>query len=216
MTFVLKQFPIGPMQNFCYLIGDEKTKKAFVVDPAWAPEKIVETVKKEGFTLAGLIVSHAHYDHTNAIDVLLDNFDIPVYAQKEEVAYARAGHSIVGRLGATVKALDGEETVQLGETALRFIPTPGHTPGSQCVQVGHNLITGDTLFIGGCGRSDLPGGDPEKLFQSLQKIAKLPSELVVCPGHDYGVKQTRSLGDEKKDNPYLQTQTSGQFLEAMD
>jgi glyoxylase-like metal-dependent hydrolase (beta-lactamase superfamily II) len=205
LTQVIKRFDIGPMQNFFYLIGDTKTKQALIVDPAWDPDFIVKTVAAEGFTLNGFVVSHAHYDHTNAIDVLLQKLDVPVYAHKDEVPYAKSGNGIVGDLGDTVKPTTDGQVLELGETKLTFVHTPGHTPGSQCVQVGDCLITGDTLFIGGCGRSDLPGGEPERLFQSLSKIAKLPSSLRVCPGHDYGDVPERTLGEELKVNPYLRT-----------
>lgn len=215
MTFSLKQFEIGPMQNFCYLIGDDRTKQALVVDPAWDKQKILMTVKESGLRLAGLVVSHAHFDHTNAIEDLLNDVDVPVYVQQKEVDYAKSGSTIVGRLGRTVKPLSGEHEISLGETVIRFLPTPGHTPGSQCLLVGNSLITGDTLFIGGCGRSDLPGGNAAALFESLQKIAKLPSETQICPGHDYGVAQQRSLGEEKKDNPYLRMRDVNEFLHAV-
>lgn len=203
------------MQNFCYLIGDEKTKQAFVVDPAWAPETIVKTVEKEGLALKGLLVSHAHYDHTNAIEELLEQFDIPVYANKAEIEYAKSGNAIVGRLGKTVQPLNGGDKISLGETEIEFLHTPGHTPGSQCIRVGNNLVTGDTLFIGGCGRSDLPGGNPIDLFRSLHKISKMPADLQLCPGHDYGAVRRRSLGEEAKENPYLNLESEKEFLNAV-
>ncbi len=213
MSFTLKQFEIGPMQNFCYLIGDHKSKQAFVVDPAWNPEEILSTVEKEGFRLAGFLISHAHYDHTNAIEDLLDKVDVPVYANKAEMDYAKSGNSIVGSLGRTAKTTNAEESLQLGETEIKVLHTPGHTPGSQCFQVGDYLITGDTLFIGGCGRSDLPGGNPATLFKSLQKIARLPTQLTICPGHDYGSVKQRTLGEEKGENPYLQMTDEKTFIQ---
>lgn len=203
------------MQNFGYLIGDEKTKQAFIVDPAWSPAKILSIVEKEGFKLAGLLVSHAHFDHTNAIEDLLALVDVPVYAQADEVPYAKSGNKIVGNLGSTLKPIDGEQTLKLGETEVKFLHTPGHTPGSQCIIVGDNLITGDTLFIGGCGRSDMPGGNPSLLFDSLKKIASLPSNLQICPGHDYGNVRQKLLGNEVKDNPYLGLKEKHQFIEAV-
>jgi glyoxylase-like metal-dependent hydrolase (beta-lactamase superfamily II) len=212
---VLKRFNVGPMQNFCYMIGDEKTKQALVLDPAWAPDTITGMVEKNGFKLSGLIVSHAHYDHTNAIEILLQKFDVPVYAQKEEVEYAKTGNAIVGDLGDTAKKMNDGDVITLGETTLRLIHTPGHTPGSQCIEVANTLLTGDTLFIGGCGRSDLPGGNPELLFKSLGKIAKLRPDVRVCPGHDYGEVPERTLGEELKLNPYLRMNDESQFLEAM-
>ncbi|MCG3206030.1 MAG: putative polyketide biosynthesis zinc-dependent hydrolase PksB [Elusimicrobia bacterium] len=202
------------MQNFGYLIGDEKTKQALIVDPAWDPTLIMNTVSEAGFKLAGLVVTHAHYDHVNAIEILLKKLDIPVYANKNEIPYAKAGHSIVGSLGRTVKALDNEQDLQLGETSIYFFHTPGHTPGSQCLRVGDQLITGDTLFVGGCGRSDLPGGDPVVLFHTLEKLARLPRQLEICPGHDYGDQPRRLLQDELELNPYLRFKDARSFVEA--
>jgi len=212
---VIKQFEIGPMQNFCYLIGDEKTKKAAIVDPAWAPEKLLSIVEEEGFKLAAFLVSHAHYDHTNAIEALLERVDVPVYAHKEEIEYAHEGNAIVGDLGRTAQGTSDGQTLELGDTVIRFIHTPGHTPGSQCFSIGNHLITGDTLFIGGCGRSDLPGGDPVKLFESLQKLGRLPAETEICPGHDYGAVRKRSLAEERAGNPYLQMKNVQLFLKAV-
>ena len=203
------------MQNFSYLIGDDKTKQAFVVDPAWEPDTIIKTVNQAGFKLAGMIVSHAHFDHTNAIEALLEKFDVPVYANRAEIPFAKSGNAIVGKLGKTVQPVDGGDKIRLGETELTFLHTPGHTPGSQCVLVGNHLVTGDTLFVGGCGRSDLPGGDAATLFESLKKISKLPASTEICPGHDYGVVPTRNLREEIEDNPYLQMKDTKQFISAV-
>lgn len=215
MTFVLKQFEIGPMQNFGYLIGDEKSKQALIVDPAWDPAKLEDLLKKEGYALAGLAITHAHYDHVNAIEVLLYKFDVPVYANKNEIGYAKSGNSIVGDLGRTAKGMDGGDTIKLGDTSIELLHTPGHTPGSQCLRVGNHLITGDTLFMGGCGRTDLPGGDPALLFKSLKRIAALPADLEVCPGHDYGDAPRRRLADEIKINPYLRLSDEDSFVDAV-
>lgn len=215
MSLILHQFEIGPMQNFGYLIGDSKTKEAFVVDPAWSPQRIQNEAQSKDLTIKGMIITHAHYDHTNAVEDLLDLIDVPVYAHADEIMYSKSGVSIVGSLGRTAKPLQGGDKIKCGETELEFLHTPGHTPGSQCVRVGSYLITGDTLFVGGCGRSDLPGGDPATLFKSLQKIASLPPDLEICPGHDYGEARSRKLKDEKFENPYLQMKSENDFLSAV-
>lgn len=213
---MIKQFEIGPMKNFSYLIGDESTKKAFVVDPAWDPDGIVKNLRAGGFTLAGLLVTHAHYDHTNAILDLLKIHDVPVYANKHEVAYAASGASIVGDLGRTVKPVEGGDKIKLGETEIEFLHTPGHTPGSQCFLVNDRLVSGDTLFIDSCGRVDLPGGNPEEMYASLtQRLMALPDETLLFPGHNYARAKSSTLGDQRKSNPYLQFQSLSQFLRAM-
>ncbi len=203
------------MQNFGYMIGDEKTKQALIVDPAWDPTQMTNLLNEHGYKLAGFIVTHAHYDHVNAIEVMLYKFDVPVYANKNEVSYAKEGNSIVGDLGRTVKPVDDGETLTLGDTKLTFIHVPGHTPGSQLIQIDRHLITGDTLFIGGCGRSDLPGGNPAQLFESLRRIAKMPGDLEVCPGHDYGDAPKRLLKDEMMTNRYLTMRVESAFIDAV-
>ena len=215
MTFQVKQFDIGPMQNFGYMIADQASKTALMIDPAWEPDTILKLVEQNGWTLAGLAITHAHYDHTNAILELMKRVDVPVYANKNEVPYSKMANGIVRGLGDSVKPLEGNDTVQLGETTVTFLHTPGHTPGSQCIRVGDYLITGDTLFVGGCGRSDLPGGDATTLFKSLRKIASLPPQLTICPGHDYGEVKQRTLKDEIQANPYLQMTEDTDFLNAV-
>lgn len=203
------------MQNFGYAIADAATRQAILVDPAWQPDTLTRLIEENGWTLAGLAITHAHYDHTNAIESLLERFDVPVYANPAEILYAKSGASIVGSLGRTAKPTDGGETVRLGDSEIRFLHTPGHTPGSQCIQAGNDLLTGDTLFIGGCGRSDLPGGDPATLFRTLQRISHMPPELTVWPGHDYGIAPSRRLNEEKADNPYLQMGDENEFLNSI-
>lgn len=215
MSFKLEQIEIGPMKNFLYLIIDEPTQKTLIVDPAWDFRGIKSVIEQHSLLVCGMVVTHAHYDHTNAITELLSLYDVPVYANQNEIPYSQSSNGIVGDLGNTVKAVSSEETLRLGETLVKFLHTPGHTPGSQCVLVGSKLITGDTLFIGGCGRTDLPGGDPLQLHKSLQQLAHMPSELVICPGHDYGTSPTRSLVDEIQHNPYLQMSNEAQFLNAV-
>lgn len=215
MSLDVKQFEIGPMQNFCYLIADAASKEALVVDPAWAPQKIKEMAESNGYRIKGLVVTHAHFDHTNAIEEILKDLDVPVYANRAEIPYAKSGLSIVGSLGKTVRPMDGGEKVKLGESEIQFLHTPGHTPGSQCVLAENQLITGDTLFIGGCGRSDLPGGDPVLLYQSLRKISSLPEDLEVCPGHDYGQTRRRKLKEELAENPYLKMKDENTFIHSV-
>lgn len=215
MALILKSFDVGPMQNVGYLIGDDMSKKAILVDPAWEADTFLRMAEEAGLTVAGLAVTHAHYDHTNAIEELLNTLDVPVYANRNEVPYAKSGSSIVGTLGRTVRPTEGGEKISLGDVEIEFLHTPGHTPGSQCLKVGTSLLTGDTLFVGGCGRSDLPGGDAATLFRSLKKIATLPAELEVCPAHDYGDVRTRPLREELAANPYLKMRDENDFLNAV-
>lgn len=201
------------MQNFVYLVGDEKAKKAVVIDPAWEVDNIFKAAEKDGMELVGALVSHAHFDHTNGIPALLERRDMPVYAQKREVEFARAGSPLLGDLGRHIKAVEGGDKLSVGDVEIEFVHTPGHTPGSQCFRLRNCLFSGDTLFIGGCGRSDLPGGDAQELYKSLKSLSKLASSTMLYPGHDYGSVPSRPLGEEAAENPYLKLQSVQEFLQ---
>jgi glyoxylase-like metal-dependent hydrolase (beta-lactamase superfamily II) len=201
------------MQNFVYLVGDEKAKKAVVVDPAWEVDTIFKAAEKDGLELVGALVSHAHFDHTNGIPALLKRQDMPVYAHKREAEFARAGSPLLGDLGQHVKGVEGGDKLKVGDVEIEFVHTPGHTPGSQCFRVRDCLLSGDTLFVGGCGRSDLPGGDAGELYKSLKSLSKMPPSMVLYPGHDYGSVPSRALSEEAAENPYLNLESLEQFIQ---
>ncbi|MHB8419845.1 MAG: MBL fold metallo-hydrolase [Myxococcales bacterium] len=201
----------GQMANFIYLVGDRDSRECVVVDPAWDVPAILDRVDRDGMKLTGALVTHFHPDHVGGaffgasiqgLPDLAAKRPVPVYANKEEVD----GLCLVTGLSPTdFKAVESGDSVKVGGVPIQFIHTPGHTPGSQCFLVdGKRLVSGDTLFIGACGRVDLPGSDPEQMYQSLtQKLAKLPDDVVLYPGHDYGDRPSAPLGDEKRTNRYL-------------
>ena len=206
------------MANFVYLVGDARTREVFLIDPAWQIDTIFRKADEEGLKITGALVSHGHYDHCNGIEDLLKRADIPIYVNAEEVDFTRSldatGDSLFGSFPAsnTRKVRSGDR-LKIGAVELSILHTPGHTPGSQCFLVNGNLISGDTLFVRGCGRSDLPGGDPKELYESLtQKLAKLPDDTLVHPGHFYGDLPSSSMRDEKVKNPYLLCSTLNAFL----
>lgn len=204
---ILRQMEIGPMENFIYFIGDGVTKEVVIVDPAWDVDAIICVAEREDLKITGALVTHTHFDHVNGVEGLLDRFDIPVYVHRAEAEFLRevAGH---------LKKVESGAKLTIGSIEMEFIHTPGHTPGSQCFYVeSHHLVSGDTLFIRGCGRCDLPGGDPEEMYHSLtQKLMKLPDETILYPGHNYAEKQTSTMGDEKRENPFLQSTSLHHFL----
>ena len=205
-NFYLKQSEIGPMENFVYLVGDAGTREVFVVDPAWQVDTILRTAKEEDLKIVGALISHYHFDHTNGIEELLQHHDCPVYVNKKDVPYLGISHD-------NIKAVDEGHIVKAGQVEIRMVHTPGHTPGSQCFHVRGHLISGDTLFIGACGRTDLPGGDPKELYYSLtQKLAKFSDETILCPGHNYAEKSMTTMGGEKKTNPYLLCDSLQNFM----
>ena len=220
MDIYLKQLSLGPMQNYVYLIGDPLTKEAAVVDPAWNVPAILEQLKEDGYRLTHVLLSHGHYDHINGVEEIVSKTDATVGAQKselEEFIAEGVGGLVIPR--SSLKKTHSGDSVHVGELEVQMIPTPGHTPGSQCLFVkgksgrGGILVTGDTLFVGTIGRCDFPYSSPKDLFHSLGKIKKLHDETVIYPGHDYGASTSNPLGHEKKTNPYLMARTLEQFLQ---
>jgi len=217
----LKQLELGPMQNFVYLVGDPATRQCVVVDPAWEIDEIVETVAADDMTLIGALVTHTHQDHVGGsleswgmpgripgVEELLGQVAMKVYVHKAE-------REFLPGLGSDLVRVDNHDTLDVGRLRLTFLHTPGHTPGSQCFLVDGRLISGDTLFIGSCGRTDLPGSDPSQMYYSLtQRLGALPEETILFPGHNYGGASS-TIGDEKRSNPFMRFAALGDFLRAM-
>ncbi len=214
----LKQMELGPMQNFVYLVGDPATRECVVVDPAWDIDRIVATAEADGLRIVGALVTHTHQDHVGGsladwglpgripgVEDLLARVPARVYVHKAEREFLRG-------FGSDLVKVDNHDTLQVGRLTITFLHTPGHTPGSQCFLVDGRLISGDTLFIGSCGRTDLPGSDPTEMYYSLtQRLAALPDDTVLLPGHNYGGPSS-TLGREKRQNPFLRFSSLGDFL----
>lgn len=223
MSLYLKQLPLGPMQNFVYLIGDTETRQAVAVDPAWDIDAILKVLEADDMTLTGALITHFHPDHIGGdlmghhiqgpVELLERGAKIKIYVHKEEADYVPRVCSL-SRTDLTL--CEGGDELVLGAQRIRFLHTPGHTPGSQCFLVDHNLVSGDTLFIGGCGRVDLPGSDPAQLYDSLVNTLKvLPDETVLFPGHDYADRPTSTIGEEKRRNVYMRLNRLEDFLGMM-
>lgn len=198
------QIPVGRMANFAYIIADEESDEAAVIDPSWDLEKIFDALKKNGWRAKYVINTHSHFDH------VLGN------EQVAKVTGAKIVQHGASQLDKDIAVKDGD-VVQVGMIKLRVLHTPGHSKDSICLVLdGQVVFTGDTLFVGTCGRTDLPGSDPAEMHRSLSgKIAKLDEKLVVYPGHDYGTTPTSTIGQEKKFNLVLQPRTEREFLEFM-
>ncbi len=202
----LKQMEIGPMENFVYLVGSKRTREVFVVDPAWQIDTVLRTAKEEDLKIKGVLVSHYHFDHTNGIEELLEAVDCPVYVNKNDKEFLDFSHG-------NIRVVDNGHKLTLGDTQIECMHTPGHTPGSQCFLCSGHLVSGDTLFINACGRTDLPGGSAKDLYSSLtQKLMKLDDSTVLCPGHNYSDRSMVSMGEQKKTNPYLICDSLENFL----
>ena len=207
-TIILRQIELGPMQNFVYLMGCPKTREAVVIDPGWEPEKIIEALQKEDLKLKGILATHYHFDHVNGVEGLLKKHDVPFYVNEKD-AFA------LKKFESSIKKVKGEDTLQVGNISIRFLHTPGHTPGSQCFLVEDSLVSGDTLFINYCGRCDLPGGDAREMFQSLSRLRQLDHKIVLYPGHNYSDVPSATMENQKKTNPYLKCESLPLFLKAM-
>ncbi len=218
----LRQVLVGPMENFVYLIGDPQTREAMIVDPAWDIPGLLRILDEDGMKLTGALVTHYHPDHIGGdlmghripgVPELLAMRPVKIYLNKQEAPWVRR---VLGLESSDFVPVDGETTLQVGNVPVRVLHTPGHTPGSQCFLAGGNLISGDTLFIGSCGRVDLPGSNPEDLYYSLnQKLRNLPDDTVVYPGHNYAAEPSSTIAREKRANPFLRFESVADFLRAM-
>jgi len=205
-----KQLELGPMKNFIYLIGDPATKQAAIVDPGWEIPSILQTLEADGYTASRVLITHTHFDHMMGLSKLLESNEIPVHVHEAE------RDALSEEKQHLIETHKGGETIRVGDLPVSVLHTPGHTPGSTCYIVDGRLLTGDTLFIRAIGRTDLPGGDPAVMHDSLANILRpLDDSLILCPGHNYAETPTVSLGQEKQDNPFLACSDRNQFLRMM-
>jgi glyoxylase-like metal-dependent hydrolase (beta-lactamase superfamily II) len=187
---IIRQIAIGFMDNFCYIIGCENTRKALVIDPGPNVERIVSEAQKDNLEIVTIVNTHGHGDHTagNAKLKSLTGADIII-------------HELDGDRYPDADVLLGkEEVLQLGELSIEIIHTPGHTPGGICLHARGNLFTGDTLFVGDSGRTDLAGGHRPTMGKSIRRLMELPDDTVIWPGHDYGPTPSSTIGWEKRNN----------------
>ena len=198
----IEQIRIG-QDNFSYIIHCERTKKAAIVDPGFDGSTPLETITKRGLSLEYIINTHHHGDHTADNQRMKDETGARIVASSIESS----------RIGSGVDVeVENENILKIGDVEVEFLLTPGHTEGGLCLIVDNAyLITGDTMFIGDCGRCDLTGGDIEVMFISLQRIKGLPDDLVVYPGHDYGPKPHDTLGNQKVTSKVLLAKSPEEF-----
>jgi hydroxyacylglutathione hydrolase len=190
--------------NFSYIIADEITRETAVVDSSYNAGKIIRVLKAENLKLKYIINTHSHSDHTAGNQKLYSIFDAKIVAHR------------LSRINAHVTVNDGD-IIDIGSIPMKVIYTPGHTSDSICLLVDNKkLLTGDTLFVGECGRTDLPGGNSATMYKSLfHKLLKLSDDVEVYPGHDYGPKSNSTIGEEKRSNYTLETRSIQEFIEFM-
>lgn len=208
------------MVNFVYLIGDRETGEAVAVDPAYAPGELIDVLEADGMRLVGALATHYHADHIGGnlfghevagVTDLLERVSVPIHVQRAESPWVERAAGVSH--GVLVEH-DADDVVEVGDVRIRLVHTPGHTPGSQCFLVDGRLVAGDTLFLNGCGRTDLPGSDPAAMYESLMRLARLPDDTVVYPGHLYSEDPSATLGETKRWNPVLAPRSAEQWLRA--
>lgn len=197
------------MQNFIYLVGDRDTGECLIVDPAWQVDELCDLVERDGMKLTGALVTHYHPDHVGGtmfgftvegLPRLMARSPCPVHVHRAE---AHGVKVVTGLSDSDLTPHDSGDRVRVGDVEIELLHTPGHTPGSQCFRLKDALVAGDTLFLQGCGRVDLPGGDSEEMYRTLtQRLSTLPADLVLYPGHAYGGEHA-PLGTVRQTNPYL-------------
>jgi len=224
---VFRQIPMGPMANFVYLIGSRRAKTCLLVDPAWEVEQLLQLLQEEELELAGVLATHYHPDHVGGsvfglsvrgLPQLLERVQVPVHVNTHEAEGIKV---VTGLSESDLVRHESGDVIELGDVTVRLIHTPGHTPGSQCFLIERGtddaaLVSGDTLFIGACGRVDLPGGNSQQLYESLtQKLAKLPPQTILYPGHDYSDRSDSTIAQELRTNRFLRVSSLDDWMRLM-
>ena len=208
-NLIVEQIEIGPMQNFTYVIGCRRTHEVVIVDPAWDVTNLVEHINNKGYNLTAALATHYHPDHVGGsfgnnegegVAKLMEINPVKVHAHKLEVPGLK---KVTALSDSDIVSVESGDTLKVGDIEIEFLHTPGHTPGSQCFRVKNTLISGDTLFINGCGRVDLPGSNSEDMYHSMCKLCSLPDETLLLPGHNYGHVPNATMGETKQMNTYL-------------
>jgi glyoxylase-like metal-dependent hydrolase (beta-lactamase superfamily II) len=206
------------MVNFVYLIGDRATGEAVIVDPAYGVDELLGVLAADDMTPVGVLATHHHPDHVGGsmmgygiegLRALLERVDLPVHVNRHEAEWVRR---TAGVEGTELVGHDGGDVVRVGEIDIELLHTPGHTPGSQCFLVDGMLVSGDTLFLGGCGHTDLPGSDSGAMYESLQRLAALPDDTAVLPGHRYSFASAGTMAEVKKLNYVYKPSSKEQWL----
>jgi hydroxyacylglutathione hydrolase len=206
---ILEQIQIGPMENFTYLIGSRSSMEVTVVDPAWDIAGLMNLANERGYKVTSALITHYHPDHcggsfgsktVQGVAELLETNPVKSYVHKLE---AEGVKKVTGISDSDIVKVESGDKLKIGDIEVEFLHTPGHTPGSQCFRIKNTLVSGDTLFISGCGRVDLPGSNSEDMYRSIQKLASLPDETVLLPGHNYSEVPNATLAEVKRTNVHM-------------
>lgn len=198
---------LGPMENFVYLLHDHATNQAAIVDPAWDVDEMIQLARQKGIQITDILLTHSHHDHVNGVETILNNYDAQIHLLKDEARF----------WGAALEKPclhHGGDIIKVGKSEIEIMHTPGHTPGSACYHMGDDLIAGDTLFVFGCGRCDLAGGNPEQMFTTLKHMrSHLPGNTTLHPGHNYApTHPTATIESQIEGNPFLHFDNQEDFV----
>jgi hydroxyacylglutathione hydrolase len=198
------QIEVGLAQNFCEILYCPETREAAVVDPAWEADRLLREADRLGVRIATILITHTHHDHIEGVAEVVARTGAVTRVHPNEADRLR------GQAGTVVEVADRQD-IPIGRRGVRALETFGHTAGGICYLADGYVITGDVLFVGGCGRTDFPGGDTRALWESLQRLLTLPEETRIYPGHNYGAFATSTLSREALENPYLRCATFEEF-----
>lgn len=198
---------LGPMENFVYLLHDHATNQAAIVDPAWDVDEVIQLAREKDIQITDILLTHSHHDHVNGVEHILNHYDAQIHLLKDEAKF----------WGAALEKPNlhhGGDIIKVGKSEIKVLHTPGHTPGSACYHIGDDLIAGDTLFVFGCGRCDLVGGNPEQMFTTLKHMrSHLPENTLLHPGHNYAPTQpTSTIRSQIEGNPFLHFDRQEDFV----
>ncbi len=200
---IVHQIQVGNMQNFSYIVVDEDTSESIIIDPSWDLIELEMVIKENNLKIKYIVNTHHHFDHTIGNEAMAESTKAPIIQHEN----SELKHDI------TVK--DGD-VIEFGNSKLKVLYTPGHSKDSICLIGDGKIFSGDTLFVGNCGRIDLPGGSAKELYHSLFDVLySLDDNLVLYSGHNYGHKETSTIGQEKITNMVMQKRTEQQFLDMM-
>jgi hydroxyacylglutathione hydrolase len=200
---IVHQIQVGNMQNFSYIVVDEETKESIIIDPSWDLIELEMIIKENNLKIKYIVNTHHHFDHTLGNETMIESTGAPIIQHEK----SELKHDITVKNG---------DSINFGHSSLKVLYTPGHSDDSICLIGDGKLFSGDTLFVGNCGRIDLPGGSAKKLYHSIFEILYfLDDSLIMYPGHNYGNSEVSTIGKEKMTNMIMQKRTEQQFLEMM-
>lgn len=198
------QLEVGLMQNFCEVLTCPETGAAAVVDPAWEVDRLLRLAESAGARIETILITHTHHDHIEGVAEMVGRTGARV------VVHANEAERVAG-VARELQTVGDRSDIAIGTRGVRALATFGHTVGGTCFLAEGYVVTGDVLFVGGCGRTDFPGGSTAALWESLQRLLALPEETRVYPGHNYGATATSTIGREALENPYLRCATFEEF-----